>query len=164
MSTVHVPFVVPTPLRFTTATSPYESLRIARRLIITSFELPRYNTSTKQNVISVPFTSRARWVTFKCRLLRSLGHRFVTFRIQLPGCKRVFRNANSTVFMSCIARRGRAVLSMNVVGNTRVIRWGDVLHHRHRSTDVNIRNGYNHLCIIQPVLASINWATARVRV
>ena len=38
------PHAVPTPLRFTTSTSPHESLRVARRLSITSFELPRYTT------------------------------------------------------------------------------------------------------------------------
>ena len=40
------PYTLPTPLRFTIATSPHESLRVARRLSITSFELPRYTTLT----------------------------------------------------------------------------------------------------------------------
>ena len=40
------PYALPTPLRFTIATSPYESIRVARRLSITSFELPRYTTRT----------------------------------------------------------------------------------------------------------------------
>ena len=39
------PYALPKPLRFKIATSPYESLRVARRLSITSFELPRYTTS-----------------------------------------------------------------------------------------------------------------------
>ena len=40
------PFAPPTSLRFTVATSPYESLRIAHRLSVTSFELPHYTTVT----------------------------------------------------------------------------------------------------------------------
>ena len=40
------PYALPTPLRFTIATSPHESLRDARRMSITSFELPRYTTET----------------------------------------------------------------------------------------------------------------------
>ena len=53
-------------------------------------------TSTKRNVITVPFPSRPRWATFKRRLSRSAGRRFVTCRIQMPRWKRVFQNVNNT--------------------------------------------------------------------
>ena len=39
------PYALPTPLRFTIAPSSHESLRVALRLSITSFELPRYTTT-----------------------------------------------------------------------------------------------------------------------
>ena len=44
------PFALPTPLRFTIATSPYDPLRVVRRLSITLFELPRYPTNFKSGI------------------------------------------------------------------------------------------------------------------
>ena len=93
---------------------------------------------TKKNVITVPFPARPRWATVKRRLLRSLIHRFVTFRIQIPGSKLVTPDIKNTVSVSCTAVRGWAVLSMKVAGSTHAIRCGDILHSPHSSDDVFI--------------------------
>ena len=67
------PFALRTPLRFTIATSPYESLRVARRLSITSFELPRYTTKVFDFDVmcayEVQFERKARYFFVFCELV-----------------------------------------------------------------------------------------------
>ena len=77
-------------------------------------------SSTKRNVITVPFPSRPRWATFKRRLLRAAGHRFVTCRIRMPGWKRVVRNANITFSDDVHCWSRWYDFSMKVAGSTRV--------------------------------------------
>ena len=55
-------YALPTPPQSTIATSPHESLRVSRRLSITSFELPRYTTALAYLASLVP-----RWRTIRKR-------------------------------------------------------------------------------------------------